>query len=177
MLINGRHTHCLHVPFLFHWQIYGQQPSSTSSPRDKRKKAEWTSKKQTSVDDVKNKTSILNRITIVFHHCLFNLNISVETNYVWVSWFVWNTRSFPQRSYLEKCVSNTVIYRETSFIKKKCHVHELLSLAVLLSISENISTSSAILNSRTLSPKLGHVNENLNSDWLVVCFGRGYQIW
>ena len=70
MLINGRHTHCLHVPFLFHWQIYGQQPSSTSSPRDKRKKAEWTSKKQTSVDDVKNKTSILNRITIVFHHCV-----------------------------------------------------------------------------------------------------------
>ena len=70
MLINGKHTHCLHVPFLFHWQIYGQQPSSTSSPRDKRKKAEWTSKKQTSVDDVKNKTSILNRITIVFHHCV-----------------------------------------------------------------------------------------------------------
>ena len=70
MLINGRHTHCLHVPFLFHWQIYGQQPSSTSSPCDKRKKAEWTSKKQTSVDDVKNKTSILNRITIVFHHCV-----------------------------------------------------------------------------------------------------------
>ena len=70
MLINGRHTHCLHVPFLFHWQIYGQQSSSTSSPRDKRKKAEWTSKKQTSVDDVKNKTSILNRITIVFHHCV-----------------------------------------------------------------------------------------------------------
>ena len=70
MLINGRHTHCLHVPFLFHWQIYGQQPSSTSSPRDKRKKAEWTSKKQTSVDDVKNKTFILKRITIVFHHCV-----------------------------------------------------------------------------------------------------------
>ena len=65
MLINGKHTHDL-----FHWQIYGQQPSSTSSPRDKRKKAEWTSKKQTSVDDVKNKTSILNRITIVFHHCV-----------------------------------------------------------------------------------------------------------
>ena len=108
MLINGRHTYCLHVPFLFHWQIYGQQSSSTSSPRDKRKKAEWTSKKQTSVDDVKNKTSILNRITIVFHHCLFNLNISVETNYIWVWWFVWNTRSFPQRSYLEKCVSNTI---------------------------------------------------------------------
>ena len=38
MLISGRHTHCLHVPFLFHWQIYGQQSSSTSSPRDKRKK-------------------------------------------------------------------------------------------------------------------------------------------
>ena len=91
MLINGRHTHYLHVPFLF--QIYGRQPSSTSSPRDKRKKTEWTSKKQTSVDDVKNKTSILNRITTVFHHCLFNLNISVETNYVWVWWFVWiNTK-------------------------------------------------------------------------------------
>ena len=131
MLINGRHTHCLHVPFLFHWQIYGQQPSSTSSPRDKRKKAEWTSKKQTSVDDVKNKTSILNRITIVFHHCLFNLNISVETNYVWVWWFVWNTRSFPQRSYLEKCVSNTIspVLQSTArcLLEKNCHVHELLS--------------------------------------------------
>ena len=161
MLINGRHTHYLHVPFLF--QIYGRQPSSTSSPRDKRKKTEWTSKKQTSVDDVKNKTSILNRITTVFHHCLFNLNISVETNYVWVWWFVWNTRSFPQRSYLEKCVSNTI--------------SPVLQSTVLLSISENISTSSAILNSRTLSPKLGHVNENLNSNWLVVCFGQGYQIW
>ena len=44
------------------------------------------------------------------------------------------------------------------------------------SISENISTSSAILNSRTLSPKLGYVNENLNSDWLVVYFGGGFQI-
>ena len=119
MLVNRGHTHCLRVTFLFHWQIYRQQPSSTSSPHDKKKKAEWISREQTSVNDVKNKTSFLNRITIVFHHCLFDLNISVETNYVWVRWFVWNTRSFPQRSYLEKCVSNTVIYCEMSFIKKK----------------------------------------------------------
>ena len=129
MLPNGRHTNCLHVPFLFHWHIYGQQPSSTSSPRDKRKKAEWTSKKQTSVDDVKNKASILNRITIVFHHCgSLKFEHFSRNNYVWVWWFVWNTRSFPQRSYLEKCVSNTIspVLQSTAgcLLLKKCHVHE-----------------------------------------------------
>ena len=66
------------------------------------------------------------------------------------------------------------LLRDVCYKKMPCT--RVAVLAVLLSISENISTSSAILNSRTLSPKLGHVNENLNSDWLVVCFGRGYQI-
>ena len=67
------------------------------------------------------------------------------------------------------------IYCEMSVIKN-CHVHELLSRQYSFLFTDNISTSSAILNSRTLSPKLGHVNGNLNSDWLVVCFGRGYQV-
>ena len=66
------------------------------------------------------------------------------------------------------------IYCEMSVIKN-CHVHDLLSRQYSFLFLKT-STSSAILNSRTLSPKLGHVNENLNSDWLVVCFGRGYQI-
>ena len=62
------------------------------------------------------------------------------------------------------------IHCEMSVIKKNCHVHELLSRQYSLPISENISTSSGILNSRTLSPKLGHVNENLNENcsWFVL---------
>ena len=183
MLINGRHTHCLHVPFLFHWQIYGQQPSSTSSPRDKRKKAEWTSTKQTSVDDVKNKTSILNRITIVFHHCV---------SLIWTFQYKQITYEFDDLFEIHEAFRRGFIWKNASQIQfhqfynllrddcsKKLPCTWVAVSAVLLSISENISTSSAILNSRTLSPKLGHVNENLNSDWLVVCgcFGRGYQIW
>ena len=60
--------------------------------------------------------------------------------------------------------------RDVCYKKKNCHVHELLSRQYSLPISENISTSSGILNSRTLSPKLGHVNENLNENcsWFVL---------
>ena len=181
MLINERHTQCLHVPFLFHWQIYGQQPSSTSSPRDKRKKAEWTSKKQTSVDDFKNETSILNRITIVFHHCVsliwtnqwkqvtYKFDDLFEIHGAFRRGLIWKMR-------LKYNFTCCTIYCKMSVIKN-CHVHELLSRQYSFLFTENISTSPAILNSRTLSPKLGYVNENLNSDWLVVCFGGGYQIW
>ena len=71
--------------------------------------------------------------------------------------------------------TSSTIYCKISVIKN-CHVHVLLSRQYSFLFTENISTSSAILNSRTLSPKLGYVNDNLNSDWLVVCFGGGYQI-
>ena len=76
---------------------------------------------------------------------------------------------------LKYIFTSSTIYCEMSVLKN-CHAHELLSRQCSFLFTDNISTSSAILNSRTLSPKLGPLNENLNSDWLVVCFRRGYQI-
>ena len=74
-------------------------------------KAEWTSKKQTSVDNVKNKTSILNRITIVFHHCVsliehfsrnkLRMSLMICLKYTKLSAEV----LFP---YLENCISDTI---------------------------------------------------------------------
>ena len=56
---------------------------------------------------------------------------------------------------LKYIFTSSTIYWETSVIKN-CHVHELLSRQYSFLFTDNISTSSAILNSRTLSPKLGH---------------------